>query len=56
MERRALNEMLQSMLVFRPEDRATAKQALQSTWMKEWGQPALEESDTLQPVMKGELP
>ena len=46
-ERRAFNEMLQSMLVFRPKDRATAQQVLHSKWMKEWGQPTLEESNTL---------
>ncbi|PLB45709.1 hypothetical protein P170DRAFT_512354 [Aspergillus steynii IBT 23096] len=43
-KRRALEEMLRSMLVFRPKERATAQQVLHSEWMKEWGQPALEES------------
>ncbi|KAJ5934433.1 hypothetical protein N7466_003980 [Penicillium verhagenii] len=43
-ERRAFEAMLRSMLVFRPNERATAQQILHSEWMKGWGQPALEES------------
>ncbi|KAJ5084580.1 hypothetical protein NUU61_009159 [Penicillium alfredii] len=54
-ERKAFEEMLQSMLVFRPKERATAHQVLHSQWMKEWGQPALEESlNTSRAVPKGE--
>jgi serine/threonine-protein kinase SRPK3 len=40
-ERRAFKAMLLSMLAFRPNERATAQQALCSEWMKDWGQPAL---------------
>lgn len=43
-ERRALEAMLRSMLVFRPAERATAQQALHSEWVKGWGQLALEQS------------
>lgn len=43
-ERRAFEVMLRSMLVFRPEGRATAQQILGSEWMKGWGEPALERS------------
>jgi hypothetical protein len=43
-ERTAFEAMLRSMLTFRPEKRATAHEALNSEWMKGWGQPALEES------------
>ncbi|RHZ55748.1 uncharacterized protein CDV56_105154 [Aspergillus thermomutatus] len=52
-ERRAFKAMLRSMLAFRPKERATAQQVLHSEWMKDWGQPALEESwSTLNPEMK----
>lgn len=40
-ERAAFKEMLQSMLAFRPKERATAQQVLHSEWMKGWGEPAL---------------
>lgn len=43
-ERAAFEAMLRSMLKFRPEERATAPEVLNSEWMKGWGQPALEES------------
>ncbi|KAJ6125259.1 CMGC/SRPK protein kinase [Penicillium samsonianum] len=43
-ERRAIKVMLRSMLVYRPDKRATAQQVLHSEWMKDWGQPALEQS------------
>ncbi|KAJ6184676.1 hypothetical protein N7519_005977 [Penicillium mononematosum] len=43
-ERKAFEAMLRSMLTFQPGERATAQQILQSEWMKDWGQPALEES------------
>jgi serine/threonine protein kinase len=46
-EKRAFETMLRSMLVFRPNERATAQQVLHSEWMKGWGQPALEESMAL---------
>lgn len=43
-ERRAFEAMLRSMLKFRPEERTSAHEALNSEWMKGWGQPALEGS------------
>ncbi|KGO74828.1 hypothetical protein PITC_031060 [Penicillium italicum] len=43
-ERRAFEVMLRSMLIYRPNERATAQQVLQSEWMIGWGQPALEQS------------
>jgi hypothetical protein len=51
-ERRAFETMLRSMLVFRPNERATAQQVLHSEWMKGWGQPALEESHSIKSVME----
>lgn len=52
-ERRAFEAMLRSMLVFWPNERATAQQILHSEWMKGWGQPALAESwSTVNSVMK----
>lgn len=36
--------MLRSMLVYQPDEKATAQQVLHSEWMKDWGQPALEQS------------
>ncbi|PTU19513.1 hypothetical protein P175DRAFT_0441270, partial [Aspergillus ochraceoroseus IBT 24754] len=53
-ERRAFETMLRSMLVFRPNERATVQQVLHSEWMKGWREPALEESwSTVNSVMKG---
>ncbi|KAG2412201.1 hypothetical protein HFD88_009758 [Aspergillus terreus] len=53
-ERAAFKEMLQSMLTFRPKERATAQQVLHSEWMKGWGEPPLEESwSTLNPEGMG---
>lgn len=53
-ERRAFEAMLRSMLVFRPNERATAQQILHSEWMKGWGQPALFKSwSIVNSVMKG---
>lgn len=46
-EKRAFEMMIRSMLVFQPNERATAERVLHSEWMKGWGQPALEESRTL---------
>ncbi|KAJ5642290.1 hypothetical protein N7490_006290 [Penicillium lividum] len=46
-EKGAFETMLRSMLVFQPNERATAQQVLHSEWMKGWGQPALEESRAL---------
>lgn len=43
-ERREFKVMLRSMLIYRPNERATAQQILHSEWMKDWGQPALEQS------------
>ncbi|PKY02269.1 kinase domain-containing protein [Aspergillus campestris IBT 28561] len=43
-ERKACEKMLRSMLTFRPEERATAQQVMQSEWMKGWGLPSLEQS------------
>ncbi|KAJ5187600.1 hypothetical protein N7449_010594 [Penicillium cf. viridicatum] len=43
-ERRAFEVMLRSMLIYWPNERATAQQVLHSEWMKDWGQPALEQS------------
>ncbi|PKY04968.1 kinase-like protein [Aspergillus campestris IBT 28561] len=40
-ERKAFMDMIRSMLVFRPRDRATIQQVLNSEWMRGWGQPAL---------------
>jgi serine/threonine-protein kinase SRPK3 len=41
-ERDALFEMLRSMLSFRPENRPTAKQVLESEWMVKWALPEYE--------------
>ncbi|RJE23451.1 Protein kinase domain protein [Aspergillus sclerotialis] len=54
-ERRDFKAMLLSMLAFRPNERATAQHVLHSTWMKDWGQPAVEESwNTLNPELERE--
>ncbi|RAL01381.1 kinase domain-containing protein, partial [Aspergillus ibericus CBS 121593] len=42
-EKRVFDSMLRSMLKFRPEERATAQQVLESEWMNSWGVPALEQ-------------
>lgn len=42
--RRAFELMLRSMLIYRPNERVTAQHVLDSEWMKDWGQPALEQS------------
>lgn len=42
-EKKAFDEMLQPMLIFRPEERATAQQVLQSEWMRGWGRQYLME-------------
>lgn len=41
-EKEAFFSMLRSMLVFRPEGRATASQVLQSEWMARWALPEFE--------------
>ncbi|KAI9932288.1 hypothetical protein ASPWEDRAFT_51039 [Aspergillus wentii DTO 134E9] len=41
-EKYALLGMLKAMLMFRPEERLTAAEVLESKWMKEWGFPELE--------------
>ncbi|KAI1368896.1 kinase-like domain-containing protein [Xylaria arbuscula] len=38
----ALFDMIRSMLLFRPEDRASARDVLDSSWMRNWGIPAFE--------------
>lgn len=38
-ERDAVSEMLRSTLAFRPEDRLTVKQVLESEWMVKWALP-----------------
>ncbi|KAK4860831.1 hypothetical protein LT330_004562 [Penicillium expansum] len=38
-EREAISDMLRQMLSFKPEDRPTTKQILQSEWMVEWALP-----------------
>lgn len=38
-ERAAFFDMLRPMLSFRPEDRPTTKQILESEWMLEWALP-----------------
>lgn len=43
-ERRAFEAMHRMMLVFRPQERGTVKQVLESEWMRDWGMPALEQS------------
>lgn len=48
-EKTAFEAMIRSMLVFRPEERATVQQVLQSEWMEGWGRPALEQSGLLTP-------
>lgn len=45
-ERKAFEAMLRPMLTFQPIERSTAQQALNSEWMKGWGQPALEEGSS----------
>ncbi|KAF2013940.1 kinase-like protein [Aaosphaeria arxii CBS 175.79] len=41
-EKRAIFDMLRPMLAFRPEDRSTAKQVLESEWMVKWALPEYE--------------
>lgn len=40
-EKQAFLELMRSMLKFRPEDRASAQQVLESKWMRVWARPAL---------------
>ncbi|KAF4980299.1 hypothetical protein FZEAL_3670 [Fusarium zealandicum] len=40
-EKEAFIEMMKRMIVFRPEDRASAKELLESRWMKQWALPEL---------------
>jgi hypothetical protein len=35
-----------SMLEFRPEDRISAKEVLESAWMKKWANPVLESMES----------
>ena len=48
-EKTALLTMFKSMLAYRPEEQLTAKAALESAWIKEWGLPELEKMKKLQP-------
>jgi hypothetical protein len=41
-EKEAFLVLLRSMLSFRPEDRPSAQQVLESNWMRKWAIPALE--------------
>lgn len=41
-EKQAFLELMRSMLKFRPEDRASAQQVLESKWMRVWARPAFE--------------
>ncbi|PYI31053.1 hypothetical protein BP00DRAFT_344547, partial [Aspergillus indologenus CBS 114.80] len=43
-EKAALMELLRGMLAFRPAERSTAREVLESRWMEGWGMPALKES------------
>ena len=40
----ALETLLKSMLAFKPEDRPTAQQILESKWMTNWASPELEKA------------
>ncbi|KAF5009824.1 hypothetical protein FDECE_3983 [Fusarium decemcellulare] len=40
-EKEAFMEMMKRMIVFRPEDRASARELLDSRWMKQWALPEL---------------
>lgn len=44
-ERTLFVSMLESMLKFRPDQRATADEVLESRWMQECGLPSLEKDD-----------
>ena len=41
-EAEAFVSMVRSMLAYRPEERATAAEVLQSEWMRKWGLPAMQ--------------
>ncbi|KAF1842087.1 kinase-like protein [Cucurbitaria berberidis CBS 394.84] len=41
-EKQAFLVLLKSMLSFRPDDRPSAQQVLESSWMQKWAQPAFE--------------
>jgi serine/threonine protein kinase len=43
-ERDALFELVRGMLVFRPSDRLSASQVLESEWMRKWALPKARES------------
>ncbi|KAI0099810.1 kinase-like domain-containing protein [Nemania sp. FL0031] len=43
-EKEAFSEIVRSMLSFKPEDRPSARQVLNSPWMKNWALPAYEQS------------
>ncbi|KAF7540063.1 hypothetical protein G7054_g1638 [Neopestalotiopsis clavispora] len=46
-ERKDLFEMLKWMLSFRPEERPTAKQVLETAWMRKWAIPEFQRTRTL---------
>lgn len=47
-EKAALFTMLKAMLAFRPEERLTAEEVLESKWMKEWALPEIEKMKEVQ--------
>lgn len=46
-ESNALGEMLSRMLIYWPNMRTTATEAVESRWMKDWGWKAMEEMGLL---------
>lgn len=46
-EKAALFAILKGMLAFRPRERLTAEEVLESGWMKEWALPELEKMRAL---------
>ncbi|KAF2087416.1 kinase-like protein [Saccharata proteae CBS 121410] len=51
-EMKDLEILMHKMLVFRPSERITAKQALGSAWMEKWGLPSMMESSTTAMVVE----
>jgi serine/threonine-protein kinase SRPK3 len=39
-------DLMRLMLEFRPEDRISAKEVLESAWMKKWANPVLESMES----------
>ncbi|KAG9206227.1 hypothetical protein G6514_004950 [Epicoccum nigrum] len=46
-EKQAFLELMGSMLKYRPEDRISAQQALESRWMQNWAKPAFESMEDM---------